>query len=276
MLPWQISMIQSLAFIALWITVTFIVFWKLEKIYTDIRDVIRKILEKLIKREEHKDNFYMFTDRILDLEKLLYIAFSSFFIFVFLLGLLLKILEPKLLILSILYFVPALITHKVKKLPWEGRNKFLKTGLLLVNSLIVFQGSLVILNALLKAITPKNTITSIIESILNSLNVELPVTLARDFLALLFFLGIYQVLRYFETPGKTEEKTERWDIAIIISTLKAIFIFPIVAFAVLLSLDFISAFHAIPSQIQGIPMDMVVAIFSGIIAMTIEMARREY
>ncbi len=259
-----------------WVIIVLILFFWFEKIYAFLKMVLGKtyaVLKKYLKTEEEmKDNLEKAIDFLLLVELLLYIIILSYPLSLLVLGVtLFRVFEWRLLLISLLYLAPALLTHWARRRPLEGRNRLLKTGILLINLLIIVQGVLVLSKALLVPKAPDEIIHAI-DSVLESLKVEISTTLIRDFLALIFFLGIYQILGYFEAP-EADKKPEKWDIFIIASTLKALFVFPIVVFAILLAFDFISAFHAISFQFQEVSVDTIVAILSGIITMIIELIK---
>jgi len=117
---------------------------------------------------------------------------------------------------------------------------------------------------------------------MKSLEIRLPDTLLIDFLAFMFFTSIYSLAKYCEGPREPEKKRKEWDIVVMLESIRVIFIMPIVAFAVLLTFDFISMFRPITPGILSseayvgkIPLDSLIAVVSGVITMIVEIIKEK-
>ena len=250
--------------------ITLAAYLAFEKLYNTLESMLKRIttlIKKKLETRGERNALQGSIDLTLSVETLLYTILLSFYLSLFITGLFLGMPRAELLAPPTVYFILALLTAGIRKRPWSNGGRFLKLGILLVNPLIIAQGYLVASKAILAAMH-LNGIADATGKVLESMEARLPETFARDLLALMFFLGLYQVPRYIEAGGETKT-VEKWDVAIVGSALKAVLILPVVVFAVLLSFDFISVFHDIP-RIRSIPPDTVAAIFSGIVVTIIE------
>jgi len=250
----------------------------LDKIYAFLETKFKRIT-MILKNRWKLGRAENTVDLLLSAETLLYIIIFSFYISLFIIGCcIFRVLEPKILIVSIVYFSIALLTIWVRKRPWNREIRFLKIGLLLINPLIIVQGYLIISKAILTPVAPKD-IVSVIDSILTVLTAKTPQSLLPDIAGFFFFLGFYFFLRYVELHfnrrmGAEEKHEADWGTIVVISLMRLAFIIPIIAFTILLAFDFISVFHS--DILEKTRLDEgVIAITSSITAFIIEVIRTE-
>ncbi|RLE78788.1 MAG: hypothetical protein DRJ52_09805 [Thermoprotei archaeon] len=249
------------------------------------RTVREKISSKISKRSPEE-----WLNLALKAERFLYIVLSSFYLILFTFGIFLRCAYNTpldiLVILAILlafftFSILAIVTYHVENMPVEQNRRYLKLGLLLIHPLILVPCILGIVQALLNSLGAVS-FADLIQNVTKSLEIKLPSTLLIDFLAFMFFTGMYSLAKYCEGSREPKKKRREWDIVVMLESIRVIFIMPIVTFAVLLTFDFITTFRPIAPGILSsevyigkIPIDSLIAVVSGIITMIAEIIKEK-